>query len=165
MIKIPLTMDKIAIIDEADADLSKLKWHAHDNGRIWYARRTIHEGYQQRNVRMHRTIMEKILGRPLTRSETVDHLNNDGLDNRRSNLRVATIQQNSWNQRKKPNTSSRFKGVSWHVSNKKWSAYIRVNGKQKMLGHFLTEEEAARAYDHAAKIHYGDFCALNFKED
>jgi hypothetical protein len=95
----------------------------------------------------------------------VDHRNCNGLDNRRDNLRPATRGQNNCNRRKRKGCSSKYKGVYFHKSRKgrkKWDAYINVNGKRIFLGTYQTQEEAAMAYDAAAKKYYGQFARLNF---
>lgn len=101
----------------------------------------------------------------------VDHINRDGLDNQRSNLRIATHSQNLTNQpsrrvwSKRP-TTSRYKGVSLysHPRLKPWRATISVNRKQKSLGYYFTEIDAAKAYDAAAKTYFEGFALLNFPE-
>jgi hypothetical protein len=90
----------------------------------------------------------------------VDHINGDTLDNRRANLRVCTKSENNRNRRKLHPTTSRFKGV--YKNTKPWIALIECNGKQFVLGRFASEEEAALAYDKAAKEHFGSFARLNF---
>jgi hypothetical protein len=98
----------------------------------------------------------------------IDHVNGDRSDNRISNLRESTKQQNAWNSTPRSGTS-KFKGVSWHKSAGKWVAQIRVhhvNGEQitaryKHLGVFRTEQEAARAYDLAAVEFHGEFARTN----
>lgn len=87
----------------------------------------------------------------------VDHINHDGLDNRRENLRPATRSQQNGNQRVRAGGTSRFKGVTWNRATGKWRARIG----QQSLGHFLTEREAAEAYDTAAFERWGDYATLN----
>lgn len=90
---------------------------------------------------------------------SVDHVNHNGLDNRRENLRLATRAQNSVNQRKRKGTTSQFVGVSYASWRNRWAANLCVNGVNKRLGLFKTEEEAASAYRVAAAKAYGDFAA------
>jgi hypothetical protein len=92
-----------------------------------------------------------------------DHINRNGLDNRRSNLRIANKQQNCWNSRDRGGVS-RFKGVHWKVAEGKWAAAISHDGIRKHLGYFVSEREAAEAYDDAAITFQGEFAFLNFPE-
>jgi hypothetical protein len=105
---------------------------------------------------MHREIMNAQLG------ECVDHISRDGLDNRKSNLRICTVSQNGMNRRGKIGGTSKFKGVSSPSMTSKWVANIRVNGKNKCLGRFENNVDAAKAYDVAAKEYYGEFARTNF---
>jgi hypothetical protein len=107
-------------------------------------------------VRMHRVIMNAPKGK------IVDHRNHEGLDNTKRNLRFATHSQNVCNSRRTKKGSSKYRGVSWITRYKKWRAYIYYDGKYKCLGYFDNEEDAARAYDEAAKIYHGEFAMLNF---
>ena len=91
-----------------------------------------------------------------------DHINGDKLDNRRCNLRIATRGQNNANTPKQKGCSSRYRGVCWHSQRNKWKAEIKVNQTKKHLGVFINEEDAARAYDAAAKQAFGDYATLNF---
>jgi len=92
-----------------------------------------------------------------------DHINHNGLDNRKANLRPATNTQNVWHRRKFRRPSrSKYKGVDWAKDMKRWRVRITVNGKRMYLGSFKNEVEAAKAYDIAAKKYHGDFAALNF---
>lgn len=166
---IELTRGMVALIDDRDfEELSKYSWHAHFNktNGTYVARRIIHLGKKSKGVRMHRQIMG--VTNPKIQ---VDHINLDTLDNRRSNLRLATNGNNECNKRKQPECSSIYKGVCWRKSSSKWRARINIpnssgvgHGKRVELGSFSDQVEAAIAYDEAAKIHYGEFAKLNFPE-
>ena len=92
----------------------------------------------------------------------IDHINHNGLDNRRANLRFATYGQNAWNSKKGINRgSSKYKGVSWDKISKKWRAMICNDYKKMHLGFFDDEKAAAKVYNEAAKKHRGVFAVLN----
>ena len=154
---IPLTQGKFAIVDNEDFDfLSQWKWAAHHDHNTWYAVRSekISDGaeYGKRQlIRMHRVILNA------PEKTAVDHKNGDGLDNRRSNLRLATQEQNLWNQRRSRRNTSGFKGVSFHKPKKRWRATITANGRQITIGAFKTKEAAYEAYKQAARILHGEF--------
>ncbi len=92
----------------------------------------------------------------------VDHIDHDGLNNRKANLRLCSIAQNNQNSRPNRNAASKYKGVSWAQSCRKWFARIRPNRKTIYLGLFTDEIEAALAYDRKAKELFGEFAYLNF---
>jgi hypothetical protein len=95
----------------------------------------------------------------------IDHINHNGLDNRKANLRLATAADNARNARyPKANTSSRYRGVWYNKQTRKWRAQILVDGKRKQIGYFEREMDAARAYDVAAKKFHGHFAVLNFEK-
>ena len=114
-------------------------------------------------------------GEKLDRSLSVDHINHNGLDNRRENLRVATQSQNSANGQKAKTwrgrpVSSAYKGVckinnegKWNHG--KWHCSIKENGKKLFMGYFDNEEEAARTYDAKAKELHGEYAYLNFPDE
>ena len=112
---------------------------------------------KNKNVKMHQVIMGTEEGK------VIDHINSNGLDNRKTNVRFATSQQNSWNQRKqRGNSRSKYKGVHWEKKRKEWRARITFKGRVVHLGRFDTEEEAAMAYDGKAREFFGEFAWLNF---
>lgn len=111
---------------------------------------------------MHRFIFEKY--NLITDNEMlVDHKDQNGLNNQKSNLRLCSKKENNSNTKSRENSSSKYLGVSYHKITFKWQASININNKQKYIGLFKTQEEAARAYDDLAKIHHGQFANLNFK--
>jgi len=157
--RIPLTQGKFAIVDAEDYErIAGYKWFAARFERGFYALRTGKDNKgRQRNVRMHR----EILGEP--KGKIIDHINHNGLDNRRANIRVVTRQQNTWNKRKqRGNCSSQYKGATWLKRAGKWQARITCNGKSIFIGYFDDQISAARAYDAKAAELYGDYAALNF---
>lgn len=118
------------------------------------------------NVLLHRIVMERKLGRPIGLGMYVDHINGDPLDNRRCNLREVTPTQNQFNKRRQKQSASGYKGVihDRHWATKPWVARIRHDGVREDLGHFVTAEEAARAYDEKAKLYHRGYAKLNFPE-
>lgn len=81
----------------------------------------------------------------------IDHIDGNTTHNKIENLRIATRQENQWNRRSAKNSSSKYKGVSWHKRQKKWQAKIKINQREKFLGYFSSENDAAMAYEKAAK--------------
>lgn len=158
---IPLTQGKSAIVDDQDFEwLSQWKWCAHKDKNKWYAMRGVYTKGKVISVQMHRLILAAPQGRE------VDHWDGDGLNNQRHNLRLATQHENQRN-RKNPNSNntSGYKGVSWHKKDEKWVAQIIADGKHLNLGRFNTPEDAARAYDKAARNYYKEFASLNFPDE
>ncbi len=158
---ITLTQGQHALVDDADFEsLSKFKWLAkkcrHKIGINFYAIRWIYCDGKRLTVWMHR----QIIG--VEEKFRTDHINGDGLDNQRSNLRPATATENSRNQRKRVGTSSRYKGVSWNREKRKWHCRIGVTKQIVQLGYFEKEEAAALAYDQSAVRHFGEFALTNF---
>jgi hypothetical protein len=153
---IKLTRGFISIVSIGDyPNLATRKWQATKSRQTYYAVRTTMQG-GKRHVQMH----AEILGDRY--SGFGDHKDRNGLDNWRGNLRVSTIQQNSFNRSITTNNSSGYKGVSWFSKTRKWRAVIRVNGVLISLGLFKLAEDAARAYDRAARKYFGEFAFLNF---
>lgn len=118
-------------------------------------------GYATRRKDGKITLMHRVIIGALKGQET-DHRNHDKLDNRRSNLRICTTQQNQFNRLKHKECGSRFKGVGYDNNREKWIAFCKHNKKTKNLGRFNTEIEAALAYDAWVKEHRGEFACGNF---
>lgn len=159
---------KIVLLDEDDYEkLKNFKWYIVKGVNTFYVVRSVYLGENKCQIReyLHRVVMKEPKGM------CVDHIDGDGLDNRKCNLRVATKIQNGANRKPKKTGSSKYLGVC--VYSKKngrriyWTANIRVMKKLKWLGQFpytdQGELEAAKMYDVAAKKYHGDFANLNFK--
>ena len=149
---VPLTQGYEAVIDAADVPLvDGFNWQAQVHSHNVYAFRNDRTGPRRRVVRMHRIIMGEPLG------FEVDHKDSNGLNNRRSNLRVATTAQNQHNQRKRKDNTSGFKGVYRRENKGKWRARIMINGVRKDLGGYDTPEAAHDAYCEASAKYHKEF--------
>lgn len=157
-----------AQLSDEDGDLRALDWYAHKGkGNYFYAahRFSVGGGIREREW-MHTIVLERVIGRKLREGELADHSNLDKLDNRRSNLRLASRSENEANKRKrKGGGTSKHKGVSFMASRKRWRATIQVDHKQTYLGSFENEDDAGRAYNKAATEIFGEFALLNTFEE
>ena len=145
----------MALVDDEDHGLVtsvKEVWFVHKYG---HAQASIWGDGKTHGILMHRLIMNAPVGMD------VDHINGNRLDNRKINLRICTRAQNRKNCRSRGG-SSRFKGVTWDKSKKRWTAQIQSDKKHYLIGRFKKENEAARAYDVAALVLHGEFACLNF---
>jgi hypothetical protein len=164
--KIPLTKGKVAIVDANDYEgLSKHKWHAVVGKYTCYAARGVRAGKKTKAVYMHRQIQDL----PYGDKRLVDHRDHNGLNNSRSNLRTCGKSENAMNSAGQKGSASKYKGVGVGRWGKRWQAKIKIKegGKNKYLylGTFVTEEEAAAAYDKKAKELHGEFALLNLKDE
>lgn len=154
--EIPLTQGQVALVDAADyPTVSAYKWFAHTpDGKTYYAIRNVQRPDGTRtNVRMHRFI----LGLNEGDERVVDHIDpSRTLDNRRKNLRVTTIQNNSRNRRLHKNNKCAMKGAS-KAQYGGWRSRICIGGKSIYIGTFDTAEAAHAAYCEAAKRYFGEF--------
>lgn len=150
MRRIPLTQGKFSIVDDEDfEEMSKFKWCLSGDKRYaagWVGGRMTY---------MHRVLTGN------DKTKKTDHINRNGLDNRRSNLRLVTNSQNSMNRNSGSNNTSGYKGVTWDKTHNKWKAYIRIDGRQKNLGFFSNKSDSVLAYDKAAKKYFGEFAKTN----
>lgn len=147
----------VALVDDGDYErVARYRWRAHCHHGNWYAVRSL----GRLTIRMHRFILE--LNNPKVQ---VDHKNGDGLDNTRENIRIATVAQNQYNQKRRKDNPSGYKGVNRQQRSDKWRARIKVSGRMVQLGVFVTPEEAARAYDQRASELWGDYARLNFPNE
>lgn len=157
---ISLTKGKVAIIDDIDYQRVKsVKWYARQNRTgNWYAARKIGINGMRKDLHMHHFILG------ITNSETIliDHINGNGLDNQRHNLRLVTHSQNTIHSRKRRgNYTSRYKGVCWDKESKKWNAQIYCKGIAYRLGKFKNEKDAAVAYNQKARELFGHYANYN----
>ena len=152
--RIKLTWGKWAIVDAEDYDrLRTYKWCGVEEGRSWYAKTFQRDGLP---LWMHRLILDAPKGL------VVDHIDHDGLNNRKTNLRLCTNAQNQQNRRPHRGGTSRYKGVHRVKSRNKFRASLTHNGKRFQLGYFNSEIDAAKAYDKKAREVFGEFAYLNF---
>lgn len=159
---IPLSKGKFAIVDSQDFDwLNQWKWCFWSNSIGGYAARIDTSTGRRIKISMHRLIFEKHNG-PIESGLDIDHRDTDKLNNRISNLRSATRHQNSANRGGNRRNISGYKGVSLYDANRGvWRAQIMIDGKKKGLGYFKSAEEAAFAYNVAAKEAWGEFAYQN----
>lgn len=162
MKRIPLTQGKFVIVDDRDYKwLSQYNWYIASKSKPFrpYAVRQVQIKGKRIQIYMHRLILNA------QSKQWVDHINHDGLDNRRANLRICTPLQSNRNKRPFKNKStSIYKGVDWRKQTKRWRARIKGARKVRYLGDFNSERDAAIAYDNAARELFGDFAWFNFPE-
>lgn len=145
------------LIDDEDYNLiSQYSWYLHKNKSGNKYARTCHKtiNYKSYHIYMHHMILGKRQG------FEEDHINGNGLDNRRQNLRFVTRSQNNMNRIKRRGTSN-YKGVFWSTQADKWQSRIRKDNRLYHIGFFLSETDAAIAYDNKAKELFGEYAVLN----
>jgi hypothetical protein len=153
---IPLSQGKSALVDDEDFDrLKSYQWFLSGTG---YAVGFVPSNGKFKLAYMHRFIMQAAEG------QLVDHINSDSLDNRQTNLRFATPQQNGQNKRLSALSCTGLKGVGWHKNRRKYHARIQLQGIRYHLGFFDDAETAALAYDEAARRLFGEFAVCNYTE-
>lgn len=152
MKQINLTRGMVALVDDDDyKSLLKYTWYFSSSG---YAASSTWDGKKNVHFTMHRLLLN------IKKGIFIDHIDNNKLNNQRSNLRKCTHSQNCMNTYF-PKGKSKYKGVAFLKKRNKWVAQITANGKYKYLGEFIVEEDAARAYNEAAIVLHGQFARIN----
>lgn len=150
MKEIPLTQGKVAIIDDEDFDyLNQWKWHYEHTG---YAYRSLSNGGK--------TIMHRLITK-VTDGMEIDHINGNGLDNRKENLRICTHAENGRNTKLRKDNTLGYKGIK--ICGNKWSAQIKIGHQYIHLGTFNSINDAVHAYDNAAIKYFGEFANPNLR--
>ncbi len=156
MKQIKLTNNKLTIVDNDDyIKYNKFKWYAHYDGYHYYPVRTYRYNGIQKTIRLYRKIMNA------KRTEKIDHINGNTLDNRKCNLRICSASENQMNRSKTKKNASGYKGVYWNNYNKKWQVGITFNKQKIHLGYFKDIKKAAKAYNKAAIKYHKKFAKLN----
>jgi len=166
--EIKLTQGQVALVDDEDYDkvMQYGGWYLlrQASGKPKCATRTVTEkirdtiGLTTSKLKMHHLILVPKEG------YIIDHINGNPLDNRKSNLRYATNSQNRQNSASNKKASSKYKGVYWNKDTEKWQVSPVLNGVRTLVGYFLDETTAARAYDKVAREQYGEHGYYNFPE-
>lgn len=139
MKEIKLTQGLSTMVDDEDyEELNKHKWCAHKDGNTFYAVKTIRFNNVEKTIKMHRIIINT------PHNMKTDHIDGNGLNNCKSNLRIVTNRQNGQNRHE--NKTSKYVGVYWHKRDKVWVSSIQINKKAYYLGYFTNEEDAHKAY-------------------
>lgn len=157
------------LVDDDDYEwLSAFNWHASGRTRRYAERNSHIEWVDGKRKRVKQYMHREILGLKTGDGKFADHINGNPFDNRKCNLRITDAKGNSQNARPRKNkTTSKYKGVSSdpNVHTKRWRACMNIGGKIVVLGIYSTEEDAARAWDFAARQRFGEFAKLNFPEE
>lgn len=160
MKEIKLTQGKVTLVDDEDyAELMKHKWCAVISNHNTYVVRGVRKKNKCYNIFMHRQILKTPKGM------VSDHIDRNGLNNQKKNLRICSYAENLWNRGKTSHNSSGFKGVTWSKERSKFKAQIRFKGKQHNLGYFVDPEKAAIVRNAKCRELHGEFASLNFPDN
>ena len=169
VVEVPLTRGYVAVIDAADAEkVLAFRGHALVTATGVYA---VGRPYPRlvrgarNSVKPPKVLLHRFLLNASESGVEIDHRDQDGLNNRRANLRPGTRRQNMCNKRKNHGATSKFKGVCWNRKDARWQAKIQRRGVTRYIGNFDSEAAAALAYDRAAYTYHGDFAVFNFPDN
>lgn len=163
MKEIQLSQGFVTFVDDEDFErANQFKWFALKGTSTYYAQRNITINGKHACQYLHHFILNyvKVTGKRII----TDHINHNGLDNRKINLRLCTFSQNRMNQIPYKDRTSIYKGVDFYSSRNVFRTRIVFNGKHKHVGYFKNEIDAAKAYDINAKKYYGEYANLNFHD-
>lgn len=150
--EIQLANGKVCLVDDGDYKmLSMYGWYAKENSNTTYVYTQLHKNKTRRTVHIHQMLLLPPDG------YVVDHINGNGLDNRRSNLRLCTQSQNRMNSKKSNRNNAGIKGVGWSKDNNKWYAYITFEKVMRNLGHYINKDEAINARKQAEEKYYKEY--------
>jgi len=153
MKRIKLTGNKFALVDDQDFELlNQWKWYAHKDGNTYYAIRGVWKDNKVFRFFMHREILDL----KYKDGKITDHINRNGLDNRKTNLRIVTKAENCRNHTKFSTNTSGYTGVSWHKVIKKWQSQIRAGGKKINLGYYNNIKDAVGARKQGEIRYWGE---------
>lgn len=170
MKEINISKGQVVLVDDEDfEELSKYRWAAnwHKQTHSYRAQREFRENGKRCVILMHRQIM-KVIDSKIQ----IDHKDGNSLNNQKYNLRPCNDRQNQYNSKKQSDRTSVYKGVHWDKNRLKWMSRISIpptsnegNGRQKSLGRFKLEIDAAYAYNAAAHKYFGSFAKLNYPDE
>ena len=150
---IGLTQGKVAVVDDDMQDeLNQYNWFAKKDRNTWYATRNDRIDGKKTSISMHR----QILGLERGDGKIADHVNRNGLDNRRSNLRIVSPTENNRNHGGHKHNTSGHNGVSWNNNHQRWEAYLQTDGKRIHLGDYKNKVDAVEARRLGVIEHWGE---------
>ena len=157
MIEIHLANNKgVVLVDDEDYEwVNEYKWRLSKCGTKKYAATDIIINNKRTTKKMHSFFID------VPKGKVTDHIDGNGLNNQNNNLRVASYSQNNMNNTKRKGCSSKYKGVHWDKKRNSWQVQIQIDGKNKHLGRFKNEIEAAKTYNKAAKELFNEYANLN----
>lgn len=149
MKEIKLTQGKVALVDDADFErMNSVKWFASKIRHVFYAHTKVNENGKRRNQSMHKA---------LTGYNQTDHIDGNGLNNQRSNLRECSNSENAQNARISLRNNSGTKGVCWDPVSRKWLAQIRLNRRRYFVGRYASIDKASKAIQARRRELHGEF--------